>query len=156
MVRRRKLADQNKMSNQKTRYADHVTEWEDLTTSMATHAAELPQLEIQRAALEKMLEKARSLTTQQADFQAQKQEVSKELQTTVREGIKLATVLRVSLKQHYGSQSEKLAAFGLQPFRGRKAKPAETPTPQPASPPVPQTSPTPTLAHATAPAAPVE
>src|SRR3954453_13153411 len=95
MARRRKLADQNKMSNQKTRYADHVTEWEDLTTSMAAHASELPQLEIQRAALEKMLEKARNLTAQQADFQAQKQEVSKELQTTVREGIKLATVLRV-------------------------------------------------------------
>src|SRR4051794_31361903 len=146
MARRRKLADQNKMSSQKTRYADHVTEWEDLTTAMAAHAAELPQLEIQRAALAKLLERARILTVQQADFQAQKQEVSKELQATVHEGIKLATVLRVSLKQHYGSQSEKLAAFKLQPFRGRKAKPAETPAPAPQPEPQASLAPTPPAA----------
>jgi hypothetical protein len=60
---------------------------------------------------------------------AGKQEASKQLNTFVTEGERLATVLQLAVKQHYGIRAEKLAEFGLQPFRGRtKAKPApETP-----------------------------
>jgi hypothetical protein len=113
----------------KTRYADHIKEWEEITASAAANASELPQLELLRATLEKLLQEARDLTKQQAAMQAAKQESSKRLQTVMREGRKVATVMRSGLKQHYGSRSEKLAEFGLQPFRGRprKAKPTETP-----------------------------
>ena len=55
------------------------------------------------------------------------------------EGERLANLLRGAVKQHYGIRSEKLADFGLKPFRGRnrkktgpelKPKPSpETPTP---------------------------
>jgi hypothetical protein len=43
------------------------------------------------------------------------------------EGGRVATVLRQSLKAHYGVRSEKLAEFGVKPFRGRtrKAKPPQ-------------------------------
>ena len=58
------------------------------------------------------------------------------------EGERLANLLRVNLKQHYGIRSEKLSAFGLQPFRGRKGKEApEAPissTPPVTAPPTPQ------------------
>ncbi len=58
------------------------------------------------------------------------------------EGAKLATVMRGGLKHRYGSRAEKLTEFGLQPFRGRKAKPAETPdVPPPQSVASPQPAP---------------
>ena len=42
----------------KSRYADHLKEWEDFSTSLLPSATEAPQIEIQRAALQKMLELA--------------------------------------------------------------------------------------------------
>jgi hypothetical protein len=45
----------------------------------------------------------------------------------IAEGQRLVTVLRVSVRQHYGIDSEKLAEFGLQPFRGRRRKSPEPP-----------------------------
>ncbi len=118
----------------KSRYADHFKEWEEITVSVAANASELPQLELLRAILERLLQEARDLTQQQAALQASKQESSKRLQTVMREGKKLATVMRGGLKHHYGNRSEKLVEFGLQPFRGRKAKPAETPDAPPPQP----------------------
>jgi hypothetical protein len=135
------MSDKKKVSD-KSRYADHIKEWEEITASAAANASELPQLELLRVALEKLLQEARDLTKQQAALQAGKQESSKRLQAVMREGKKVATVMRGGLKQHYGNRAEKLVEFGLQPFRGRKAKPAETPdvpppqsveSPQPAS-----------------------
>ena len=113
-----------KSTNQKTRYADHIKEWEDMTASLVPSATEAPQVEIQRLALQKMLDQAKDLTTQQALFQAQKQDASKQLGAMIVEGKRLATVLRVTVKQHYGIRNEKLAQFGMKPFRGRPKKPA--------------------------------
>ena len=49
---------------------------------------------------------------------------------------RLATVLRLSLKQFYGPTAEKLVEFGIQPFRGREPKakllPPGEETPDPA------------------------
>ena len=126
----------------KTRYADHIKEWEGLAASLTANAAEVPHLEMRRAALQKLLEEIRSLTTQQAAFQSQKQQVSQKIKILIKEGIRLATVVRFSLKQHYGIRNEKLVEYGLQPFRGivRKKEPAveppgtPEPSPNPASP----------------------
>jgi hypothetical protein len=71
------------------------------------------------------------LTKEQAVFRASKQEKTQQLQAVLAEGSRLATLLRNSVKQHYGPTSEKLAEFGLQPFRGRKVKPAPEPDPEP-------------------------
>lgn len=134
----------------KSRYADHLKEWEDFSTSLVPSATEAPQIEIQRASLQKMLEQAKDLTTQQALFQSQKQEVSSQLGTLMQEGKRLATVLRATVKQHYGIRNEKLVQFGIQPFRGKKVKatpadgsPEPTPAPQstPTSTPHPSPSP---------------
>lgn len=119
---------------QKSRYADHVKEWEELTGKLAAMATEFPQLELQRTALEKFLVQARDLTLQQADFQAGKQKLSVQLRTVMTEGMKVATALRVNLKQIYGNRNEDLVKFGIQPFRGRARK--ETPAPsEPSAPP---------------------
>lgn len=115
----------------KSSYADHIKEWEELTAKLAAMATELPQLELQRTALEKFLAQARDLTLQQADFQAAKQKVSVQLRTVMTEGMKVSTALRVNLKQIYGNRNEELVKFGIQPFRSRTKKVAPTPNPEP-------------------------
>jgi hypothetical protein len=130
----------------KSRYADHVKEWEELTASLAAIASELPHLDPQRTALERFLEEARSLTLQQANFQAGKQKLSVQLRTVMSEGMKVATALRVNLKQIYGNRSEDLVKFGIQPFRSRPRK--VTPNPPPTGSPAPTPTPVPTPAHA--------
>ncbi|HEY3568825.1 MAG TPA: hypothetical protein VGP73_12895 [Thermoanaerobaculia bacterium] len=118
----------------KSSYADHIKEWEELTAKLAAMAADLPQLELQRTALEKFLAQARDLTLQQADFQASKQKVSVQLRTVMTEGMKVSTALRVNLKQIYGNRNEELVKFGIQPFRGRARKATSTPEPTGGSP----------------------
>jgi hypothetical protein len=65
----------------------------------------------------------------QASFAASKQQASQQLTSLMLECQRLATVLRFSLKQHYGPRSEKLTEFGLQPFRSRTPKPVPPPPP---------------------------
>ncbi len=68
----------------------------------------------------------------QASLKASKQELSKRLATLLLEGERLAAAIEKLLTEHYGLRSEKLAQFGLQPFRGR---PGNTqPGPEPPAP----------------------
>jgi len=55
---------------------------------------------------------------------AGKQEASKQLRLLTSDSLRLASVVFAAVKEHYGSREEKIAEFGLQPFRGRKVKPA--------------------------------
>ena len=119
------------------RYADHVTEWEALAVSAAANAAEAPQFELSRVALERVLGDVRGLTVQQATLQASKQQVSQRLRTLMSEGTKLATLMKVLVKQHYGNRNEKLVEFRMKPFRGRSRK--EEPAPPPEGPVAPST-----------------
>ena len=82
------------------------------------------------ARLDALLAQGLNLSKEQAIFQAGKQESTQQLQTVLVEGTRLATLLRSALKAHYGPTSEKLAEFGLKPFRGRKAKQAPEPDPE--------------------------
>lgn len=116
----------------KTRLGEIQTDWEQVTTRLEANAADLPHLEKQRIELRNLLDEVRSLSNLQDQFKAQKQQVSKRIQEIVEVGQKLATFLRVGIRQHYGNRSEKLVEFGVQPFRGRarelKSKP-EKPAP---------------------------
>jgi hypothetical protein len=75
---------------------------------------------------------------QQVAFQASKQASLEAAPEAPDQGQSMADVLRTAVKNHFGSREEKIVEFGLQPFRGRKAKAATTPT----TPPTPTTSPT--------------
>ena len=112
---------------------------ERLLSSLTANAAELPHLEVSRNQLGVLLGQAREAADLQALHTAGKQEASRNLQLALTEGMRLANVLRLAVKQHYGIRSEKLAHFGIQPFRGRpfrtrNPKPAPE-TPQPPAPP---------------------
>jgi hypothetical protein len=105
-----------------TTYAGMLGDLQRLLTSLTANSADLPHLETPRLKLERLLAQAQEVTKQQSAAAAVKQEASEQLQTMVIEGNRLGNVLRVMLKEHYGVRAQKLAEFGLQPFRGRPRK----------------------------------
>jgi len=114
---------------QDRKQSDSLDTWQHLVTSVAANAADLAQLDMPRQKLDGMLKEVKDLTATQAALAASKQEASKRIEQLVNNGRKVATVLKVAVREHYGTRSEKLAEFRLQPFRGRKAK-APIPTPE--------------------------
>jgi hypothetical protein len=119
--------------SRETTNAGKLGKLQRLSSALAANGGEIPHLEASRAMFDALLAKAQDAAKQQAAFTASKQEASKQLKTLLTEGERMANVLQLSVKQFFGIRSEKLAEFGLQPFRGRtKAKPApETPEPVP-------------------------
>lgn len=133
------------MTQERT-YAGVMGSIQQLSTAVAANSAELPHLEGARQRLDTLLAQAQENAKTQAALKASKQEASKQLRTLVIESQRVANAVRALLKEHYGLRSEKLAEFGLQPFRGRtrKAKPAAPGAPEPPVPPPtapPQTQP---------------
>lgn len=116
-------------------YAGVVKGWKELAGGVNNNLKALPYLELHMQQLSGMAAEVDSLTIEQAAHTAAKQEVTKQIEERIDLGQKLATFLRVGVRQHYGNQSEKLVEFGLQPFRGRK-RPSE-----PIPPPVEQNPP---------------
>jgi hypothetical protein len=115
-----------------------IQDLQNLAATMAANSAEYPHLEPPRVQLEGFLSQVGPLITLQADLAAQRQETSRKLRELLTGARRLGSFLRAGLKQHYGPSSEKLAAFRLLPFRGRKpVKPGEAvnpPEPAPAAP----------------------
>ncbi len=125
-----------------TTYRGMWGDWQGLLTKMEANRAELPQLEPFRIKLIGILTQALSINHQQEAMRASKQEFSKQLRQLASEGNRLAALARAGIKEHYGIREEKIAEFGLQPFRGLKTKPKapapQTPAPgQPATPTAP-------------------
>lgn len=106
-------------------------EWQRLQTALEVNQGELPELENQREQFGLLVAQAEDLFQSQAALAADKQQVSQQLVDLMSACQRLATVLRFSLKQHYGPRSEKLTEFGLQPYRGRIRKPLPPPPPPP-------------------------
>ncbi len=111
-----------------TRYADHFRDWQELVTSLEQNEVNLPHLVLSRQKLEGLLAEAREMVTLQATHAARKQEASSRLSTLLNQGSKLATFLRMGVKEHFGNRSEKLTEYRIQPFRGRNF--AEAPPPE--------------------------
>src|SRR3954453_13712984 len=105
-------------------------ELQHFLTMVETNAAELSFLDVPKGNLATQLAKAQDM------LRASKQEASKQYRLVVVEGQRLANAMRAMIKAHYGIRSEKLAEFGMQPFRGRNRK-TKTPTPQAPSPATP-------------------
>jgi hypothetical protein len=104
--------------------------WQELLTKLAPNIGELPHLEPYQVKLVAILAQVLGISHQQDAMRASKQEASKQIRKLVAEGNRTAAIIRAAIKEHYGPTEEKIAEFGLQPFRGRKASAAsETPTP---------------------------
>jgi hypothetical protein len=123
-----------------TTYKGTWGDWQGLLAKVEANSGELPQLEPFRVKLGGILTQVLSISRQQDAMRASKQEASKQLRKLITEGNRVAALMRVGIKEHYGPQEEKVAEFGLQPFRGRKVKPAPaTPVPQTPAPETPET-----------------
>ena len=135
-----------------TTYKGKIEDWGNLQERLTANAADLAHLEVLRTQLGTVMEQARQIAASQAAQRAAKQTASQSLKAAITEGDRLASLLRAAVKQHYGPRSEKVAEFGVQPFRGRKRTPKElkpAPTPPPAPAPGPASAPTPHAAAAT-------
>ena len=107
--------------------------WRTVSGSVAANASDLPHAAVPLAALDKVIDEADQILVEQAALRASKQLTSQRLQALFEQGDKLATVLRVIVKQHYGNGSDKLVEFGIQPLRTRpKATVVPPTTPAPA------------------------
>jgi hypothetical protein len=114
------------MTRQLTTQADVVKEGEIMLSGLEANAADLGHLAGSRDKLGVLLEEFSELLSQQQQATAAKLEVSRQVQQVQRAATTLILLLRRSVQEHYGSRSDKLAAFGVQPFRGRR-RVAETP-----------------------------
>lgn len=111
-----------------TTYSGMMGSWQRLLETLEAHGADLPQLQPFRTKLEALLGQALEISRRQADLKAEKQAASKQMREVSSQAQRLETAMRGLIKEHYGIREEKLAAFGLQPFRGRKpAPPASEP-----------------------------
>jgi hypothetical protein len=108
-------------------YSGILGEMSGLINSLDTNLEEVPHLAGVRERISLILGQAQETANLQALQKAQKQETSKQLRTLVLEGQRLTNATRSILKQHYGLRSERLAEFGIQPFRGRTRKPKTAP-----------------------------
>ena len=113
---------------------------QSLSVTVEANKEQLPQLVPFGLRLGGIVTRSLDLSKQQAALTASKQEASKQLQLLLTEGQRVADVIRTVVRDHFGPRDEKLVEFGVQPFRGRKAKtPSGTPqppgpTPQPPDP----------------------
>ena len=120
------------MSTKSQSYAAAVNEWEEILTALERNMEDLPQLEIPRDRLQTFVNQIRAFAADQAVHTAERQQATKRVDFLLVQGRKLATVIRTAVREHYGNRSEKLAEFGLQPFRGRPRRTTdENPLPQP-------------------------
>jgi hypothetical protein len=108
-----------------TTQAETRDDWRRLIPPLVANAADFPHLEAPRLRLEAIDTEVGELLLQQSALAASRQEVSRRLQVLVADGRQLAAFLRAGVKQQYGTRSEKLSAFNLQPFRGRKTAKGE-------------------------------
>ncbi len=120
----------------RTRIPITLGDWKVLTETVTPETRQgRAYLEHAHAKLEGFLAEVIRLTAERDDHQAKKQEATRRINQIVDEGRRLASTLRQALKEELGPESEELARFGIQPFRGRKSrkpksssakKPAET------------------------------
>lgn len=98
-----------------------------LNAALAANTTDLGHLVGTHELFEALVIQAQELAQQQAALKATKQQASRQLENVLTEGMRLANVLRLGVKAYYGIRAEKLAEFGMQPFRGRKVALAPAP-----------------------------
>lgn len=119
----------------RTRTGHTVGTWTELANLVTPEIrATSLMLEKTHAQLQGYVDEIDKLQAERDFHEARKQEATQRIQEILPEGRRTATFLRRILKQQLGPRNEKLAAFGIQPFRGRKrSRKAGTAEPSPAA-----------------------
>lgn len=116
-----------------TTYSGILGEWQRLLDAMGANTTDLPHLEASRAIFVEYLNQTQAQLRRQAALVSEKQQASQDIKTMISSGKRLATMLRQGIRQYYGIRSEKLAEFGIPPFRGLsgRTQPEGPPPPPP-------------------------
>ena len=110
--------------------ADSMKGWQHRLQAVTNNGEELVHLLTRRDKLQGIYEGTIVAIQEQSAARAVKQEASRRVEELLAEGNKVDTFLCVGLREFYGNGSEKLAEFGIQPFRGRRpAKVVTVPPP---------------------------
>jgi len=112
-----------------TTYAGMLGDWDRWTAALTANELDLGHLQVPKEQLASLGLRGKALIQQQSELTASKQNASQDLKVAMVEGQRLVTLLRAAVRQHYGIDSEKLAEFGIQPFRGRRRAKAPEPPP---------------------------
>jgi hypothetical protein len=113
-------------------YAETVNGWDELLTALEQNSGDLALLEIPRERLEMISDEIKAFAVEQAAMTASRQQATQRVEYLLAHGRKLATVLRTSVREHYGNRNQKIAEFGLQPLRTAPGSAAiVNPLPQP-------------------------
>lgn len=110
---------------QPTSQADHLNAFRHRLNALEANINELQHLDSRRLKLQDIYNAAIVVHQEQSAATAVKQDASRRLEALLAQGQAVMTFLNAGIREHYGKDSEKLAEFKLQPFRGRRAKPAE-------------------------------
>jgi hypothetical protein len=110
--------------SQETTYAGILGDLERLIAALFANAGDLPHLEGTRLRMEQLLEGTRQVLQEQAGLIASKQAASRQVERLIGDSQRTITAVRKLLRAHYGLDAEKLAEFGVQPFRGRNRRTA--------------------------------
>ena len=110
-----------------TTYSGMLGDWQRLLETLEANSSELAHLEVPSTKLAALLTQARATAQQQAVHTAAKQGLSRQLKAQLADGQRLVSVLRSTVREHYGIRAEKLTEFGVQPFRGRRRAAPEAP-----------------------------
>jgi|SRR5215210_4891213 len=97
--------------------ADHSLEWYQLTTTV--DGKDLPYLAELISELGLVRKAVTELETERLALTARRQQITRDLEALKNRGRTLATRVRAGILTKYGSDSEKLTQFGMQPRRRR-------------------------------------
>src|SRR4051794_35765494 len=111
-------------------FADVITGWEKLLTTVAANKADLPHVEEFRQQLEIEMTGAKAANVRQLAAQAEAQQASRDLDGFRTRGKDLANRIGAGIKSKYGIRSEKLKEFDIKVFRGKKKSSTTKPPPQ--------------------------
>ena len=111
--------------DQPTSQADYLNAFQHRLNALEANIDELQHLDSRRLKLQEIYKAAILAHQDQSAATAAKQDASRKLAALLAEGQAVMTFLNAGIREHYGKDSEKLAEFKLQPFRGRRAKPAD-------------------------------
>ena len=119
-------------------YLNTLNGWIKVLAAVEAHSAELPYLAEPSSRLEGLFQRANDLSVEYSALTANKQDVGQRLQQALREGDALASFLRKGARERFGTRSEILVQFGLQPLRTRSRPVPPPPRSRTRNPPLPR------------------
>ena len=101
----------------KNSFADDTGDWSQLLLSVGKRDGEVPFLKELLAELRLILDTVTKLDTERLQLKARSQQISRDLDALRNRGRNVAGRVRSGLKTQYGTDSEQLTEFGVNPRR---------------------------------------